>query len=135
MRRYCSSVTRAISDSSATTPAFRHARSTAPTSSHARGSETSKPSTMSSTCTSTPSRSSAATIAAPMPERPPVTSALRRGNRRLDELLAQRGLAELADCRLRDLRHELVAVRQPPLCELRREELAQLVGRCGRAFL
>src|SRR5215218_66779 len=131
MRRYCASLKRATSDSPATTPAFRHARSTGPTESHACGSETSKPSAMSSTWTLTPSRSSAATIAAPMPERPPVTSALRRGNRRLGELLAQCGLAKLADGRLRDLRQELEAIRKPPFREVRREELAQLV--CCRA--
>ena len=45
------------------------------------------------------------------------------------ELLAQRGLAELADARLRDLVDELEPVRQPPLREPRREELAQLVAR------
>src|SRR6266511_5261863 len=134
MRRYSSSLTRATSDSPATTPALRHARSTAPTASHARGSETSKPSVMSSTWTSTPSRSSAEAIAAPIPDRPPVTRALRGRNRRLDELLAQRGLAELADRRLRDLRHELDAIGQPPLRELRRDELAQLLRRGARAF-
>src|SRR3954447_5683630 len=134
MRRYCSSLKRATSASPAMTPAFRQARSTAPTESHARGSDTSKPSAMSSTCTSTPSRSSAATIAAPMPERPPVTRALRRGNRRLGELLAQCGLAELADSRLRDLRQELESVGKPPLREVRCEELAQVLGGRRRAL-
>src|SRR3954453_19423352 len=133
MRRYCSSLKRATSASPAMTPAFRQARSTGPTESHARGSDTSKPSAMSSTCTSTPSRSSAATIAAPIPERPPVTSALRRGNRSLRELLAQRGLAELADCRLRDLRQELEEIGQAPLRETRREELPALLRRCACA--
>src|SRR3954452_17197750 len=134
MRRYCSSLNRATSASPAITPAFRQARSTAPTESHARGSDTSKPSAMSSTCTSTPSRSSAATIAAPIPERPPVTSALRRGNRRLGELLAQCGLAELADGRLRDLRQELEPFGQPPLREVRLEELTQFVRGRRRAL-
>src|SRR5215211_4804818 len=133
MRRYCSSLKRATSASPATTPAFRQARSTAPTESHARGSDTSKPSAMSSTSTLTPSRSSAATIAAPIPERPPVTSALRRCNRRLGELLAQCGLAELADGRLRDLRQELEPIGEPPLREVRSEELAQLVRGRRRA--
>ena len=45
------------------------------------------------------------------------------------ELLAQLDLAELADARLRDLVDELDPLGQPPLGELRREELAQLVGR------
>src|SRR4051812_6926281 len=134
MRRYCSSLKRATSASPAITPAFRQARSTAPTASQARGSDTSKPSAMSSTCTLAPSRSSAATMAAPIPERPPVTTALRRGNRRLGELLAQCGLAELADGRLRDLRQELEPIREPPLREARREELAQLVRRRARAL-
>src|SRR3954454_14004647 len=134
MRRYWSSLKRATSASPAITPAFRHARSTGPTESHARGSDTSKPSAMSSTCTSTPSRSSAATIAAPIPERPPVTSALRRGNRSLRELLAQRGLAELADGGLRDLRQELESVRKPPLREVRSEKLTQFVRGRRRAL-
>src|SRR5262245_20857906 len=77
IRRYAASSMRAISRSPVVTPALRQASSTGPTSSHARGSVTSKPSTTSSTCTAVPSRSSAATIAAPIPERPPVTSALR----------------------------------------------------------
>ena len=47
--------------------------------------------------------------------------------RLLRELLPQRGLAELPDCGLRDLLDELEALRQPPLREVRREELAQLV--------
>src|SRR3954451_16978598 len=56
----------------------------------------------------------------------------KRASRRLLHLrehLAQRDLAELADRRLRDLLDELEAVGQPPLRELRREELAQLVRR------
>src|SRR3954453_2974975 len=133
MRRYCSSLKRATSASPAITPAFRQARSTAPTESQARGSDTSKPSAMSRTCTSTPCRSSAATIAAPIPERPPVTSALRACNRSLRELLAQCGLAELADGGLRDLRQELEPIRQPPLREARSEELAQVIGCRARA--
>src|SRR6476619_5568799 len=61
------------------TPAFRHASSTAPTVSHACGSETSNPSARSSACTSAPFSRKRSTIAAPIPEAPPVTSAV-RGN-------------------------------------------------------
>src|SRR6266508_5102681 len=123
MRRYSSSLRRATSASPATTPALRHARSTASTASHALGSETSNPSAMSRTRTSAPSCSSFETIAAPIPDRPPVTSALRRCNGSLDELLAQCGLAELAHRGLRNLADELEPIRQPPLRELRSEEL------------
>src|SRR3954451_4754381 len=54
----------------------------------------------------------------------------KRPSRRLPDLrehLAQRDLAELADGGLRDLLDELEPVGEPPLRELRREELAQLV--------
>src|SRR5437764_715788 len=50
------------------------------------------------------------------------------------EPLAQLQLAELADARLRDLVHELEAVGEPPLRELRREELTQLGGARRRAL-
>src|SRR5438876_785428 len=68
-----------MSASPVVTPALRHASSTGPTASQARTSETSKPPVMSSTSTSAPSTSSSLTIAAPIPEAPPVTRAV-RGN-------------------------------------------------------
>src|SRR4249919_341970 len=58
----------------------------------------------------------------------PTSGCLRGLGRLRGELLAQRGLAELPDRRLRDLVHELEPLREPPLREARREEVAQLVG-------
>src|SRR5262245_774776 len=58
-------------------PALRKAKSAASTFSHCAGSETSKPVARSSTRTSVPFSSSARTTAAPMPDAPPVTMALR----------------------------------------------------------
>src|SRR6266508_5421370 len=57
-------------------PALRKARSAGSTLSHCAGSETSKPVARSSTRTSVPSASSVAATAAPIPDAPPVTSAL-----------------------------------------------------------
>ena len=51
------------------------------------------------------------------------------------EHLSEGGLLELADGRLRDLVDELEAVRQPPLGELRCEELTQFLGRRRTARL
>src|SRR4051794_36840316 len=65
-----------MSLSPVSTPAFRQTSCAGGTLSQSRGLETSKPSARSSTSTSVPSASSAATIAAPIPERPPVTIAV-----------------------------------------------------------
>src|SRR5918999_1080015 len=76
LRRYCSSVSSLTSVEPVTTPAFRHASSTGPTESQAAGSATSKPLRRSSTRTSAPPPSSRSTIARPIPDAPPVTSAV-----------------------------------------------------------
>src|SRR4051812_3999611 len=76
-RRYASSGRSAISLAPVATPALRNAKSTGPTSSQAAASATSTPVARSSERTSHPSASSSATAAAPIPDAPPVTSALR----------------------------------------------------------
>ena len=58
------------------------------TASQAAGSETSNPSARSSTCTSTPSASSRSTIARPIPDAPPVTSADSGNKHDLADVLA-----------------------------------------------
>src|SRR5687768_4095086 len=101
MRRYCSSVSALTSASPVITPAFRHARSTASTDSQAAASATSKPFTRSSTRTSAPSASSRSTSARPIPDAPPVTSAV-SGNKDdlahvpalLDQTVSVRGAFE-----------------------------------------
>src|SRR5262245_60707280 len=76
-RRYSSSVSESMSLFPVAIPAFRNAKSTAPTPSHTAASPTSNPVARSSDCTSHPCDSSSATVAAPMPDAPPVTTALR----------------------------------------------------------
>src|SRR5438128_6771304 len=100
IRRYSSSVMTATLLSLLITPAFKHATSTAGMRSHAPASRTSKPVARSSTSTSNPSSSSRAAIAAPIPDAPPVTSALRgkddlaRALARLDQAVRVGGLLE-----------------------------------------
>src|SRR5262245_60193896 len=96
------------------------------------------PACRSATTTFAPVSASSRAGAAPRPEPPPVTRNIRpatftSGGRhcRLRELLAQRRLPILADRRLRDLGDELEPVREPPLRDARREEIAELFA--GRA--
>src|SRR5215208_5389167 len=95
----------------------------------------------SATTARAPAASSSRAVAAPSPDLPPVTrtvlpSSLNGrpiGNNA--ELLAERGLAELADRRFGDLVDELEAVAQLPLRELGRDVLAQLLPRRRLALL
>src|SRR5215468_4686441 len=57
------------------------------------------------------------------------------GNRLACELLSEHRLSELADGCLRDLLDEDDRVRQPPLGETGRDEVAQLLGGRGRPRL
>src|SRR5919198_1534128 len=91
----------------------------------------------SATTARAPAPSSSCTVAAPSPDLPPVTSTVLPSsfNGVPGELLAERGLPELANRRLRNLLDELDAVGQLPLRELRRDELAEIVARRVLALL
>src|SRR4051812_43865098 len=95
-----------MSPSPVSTPAFRQTRSAGVTDSQSAALPTSKPSARSSTATSVPSASSAATIAAPIPERPPVTTAV-SGNK--DDLAARAAVLEQRERVVHLLERELGA--------------------------
>src|SRR5437763_1889044 len=86
------------------------------------------------TSTFAPSRANGVAVAAPSPDPPPVTknvlpsTSTSGGDWRRHEPLAKRCLADLPDAGLRELVHELEALRQPPLREVGRQELPQLLG-------